>query len=125
MEALRESEEKYRTILENIEDGYIEVDIAGNTTFCNEKTCQIFGYSHEELMGMNNRQYMDKEAAKDVYSVFNQVYRTGIPEKGVAYEVIRKDRSKRVVEINVSLRKNRTGQVEGFNGIVRDITDRV
>jgi len=32
-EALRESEEKHRNILKNIEDGYFEVDIAGNFTF--------------------------------------------------------------------------------------------
>ena len=123
-EALRESEEKYRAILENIEDGYIEVDIAGNITFCNEKTCLIFGYPREELMGMNNRQYMAEETANKVYKAFNKVYHTGVPEKGVAYEIIRKDRSRCIVEINVSLRKNKTDDVEGFNGIVRDITDR-
>ena len=35
-EMLRQSEEKYRTILENIEDGYYEVDLAGNFTFFND-----------------------------------------------------------------------------------------
>ena len=35
-EALRESEEKHRTILASIEEGYFEVDLAGNMTFCNE-----------------------------------------------------------------------------------------
>ena len=43
-DALRESEEKYRTILETIEDGYYEVDIAGNFTFLNDSMCRIFGY---------------------------------------------------------------------------------
>jgi PAS domain-containing protein len=60
-EKLRESEEKYRTILENIEDGYFEVDLAGNFTFFNHGVCQISGYSPSEMMGMNNRQYMDKK----------------------------------------------------------------
>jgi PAS domain S-box-containing protein len=124
-QALQESEEKYRTILETIEDGYIEVDITGTTTFCNEKTCQIFGYPRQEFMGMNNRQYMDEESARHVYKAFNKVYRTGNPERGVVYDIIRKDQNKRIVEINVSPRKNKTGDVEGFNGIVRDITDRV
>jgi PAS domain S-box-containing protein len=40
-EALRESEERYRTILENIEDGYFEVDIAGNFTFFNRVVVQL------------------------------------------------------------------------------------
>jgi PAS domain S-box-containing protein len=73
-EALRESEERYRTILEDIEDGYFEVDIAGNFTFFNDSLCRMLGYTKDELMGMNNKQYMDKETAKKVYQVFNQVY---------------------------------------------------
>ena len=42
-DALKESEEKYRTILENIEDGYFEVDIAGNFTFFNDSLCRLLG----------------------------------------------------------------------------------
>jgi len=38
-EALQESEEKYRTILENIEDSYYEVDLAGSLTFFNDSLC--------------------------------------------------------------------------------------
>ncbi|MBW1737571.1 MAG: PAS domain S-box protein, partial [Deltaproteobacteria bacterium] len=60
-EALRDSEEKYRTILESIEDGYYEVDIAGNFTFFNDSLSKILGYSKDELMGMNSRQYTDEE----------------------------------------------------------------
>jgi len=44
-DALRESEEKYRTILENIEDGYYEVDVAGNLTFFNDSLCRLYRYS--------------------------------------------------------------------------------
>ena len=42
--ALRQSEERYRTILEEMEDGYQEVDLAGNFTFFNESFLEIFGY---------------------------------------------------------------------------------
>ena len=42
-EALRESEERYRTILENIEDGYYEVDLPGNFTFFNDSLCRMSG----------------------------------------------------------------------------------
>ncbi|HYA26674.1 MAG TPA: PAS domain S-box protein, partial [Thermodesulfovibrionales bacterium] len=76
-EALRESEEQYRTILDNIEDGYYEVDLAGNLTFFNDSMCRIWGYPREELMGMNDRQYTDKENAKKLFQAFNKVYRTG------------------------------------------------
>jgi PAS domain S-box-containing protein len=121
---LRESEEKYRTILENIEEGYYEVDIAGNFTFFNDSLCQMLGYIKDELMGMNNRQYTDQENAKKLYQAFNKVYKTGEPEKGFDWEVIRKDGTKRYTETSVSLVKNPSGQPEGFRGIVRDITER-
>ena len=58
-DALRQSEEKYRTILESIEDGYYEVDLKGNLTFFNDPVTKMLGYTAEELMGMNNRQFME------------------------------------------------------------------
>jgi PAS domain-containing protein len=42
-EALRESEEKYRTILESIGNGDYEVNIAGDFTFFNNSVCKILG----------------------------------------------------------------------------------
>jgi len=123
-EALRESEEKYRTILESIEDGYYEVDIAGNFTFFNDSMCRILGYPKDELMGMNNREYSDKEAAKKVYQVFNKVYTTGNPAKGSGWEILRKDGTKRHIETSVSLIKDSEGHGIGFRGIVRDVTVR-
>jgi len=123
-EKLRESEEKHRTILENLEDGYFEVDIAGNLTFFNDSTSKIFGYSRDELMGMNNREYTDEENAKKLYGTFNKVYTTGKTQKGFDWEIIRKDGSKRYVEASVSLRKGSEAQPIGFRGIVRDVSDR-
>ncbi len=121
--ALRKSEEKYRTILENIEEGYFEVDIAGNFTFFNDSLCRLLGYPRDEMMGMNNRQYTDEENAQKLYQTFNKVYRTGEPAKGFDWEIIRKDGTKRYIEASVSL-KNISGQPIGFRGIVRDITER-
>jgi two-component system, cell cycle sensor histidine kinase and response regulator CckA len=123
-EALRQSEEKYRTILGNIEDGYYEADIAGNFTFFNDAACRMVGYSKDELMGMNNRQYMDQENAKKLYQVSNKVFRTGEPAKGFDWEIIRKDGTKRFIEASISLIKNSSGQPIGYRGVVRDITER-
>lgn len=124
-EVLQESEEKYRTILENIEDGYFEVDVAGNLTFFNDSLCRIFGYSHDELLGMNNRTYMDERNARKVYQTFNEVYRTGKPAKAFDWEIIRKDGTKRFTEASVSQKKDSTGQPIGFRGVLRDITARM
>ncbi|MCL0056965.1 PAS domain S-box protein [Dehalococcoidia bacterium] len=121
---LRESEEKHRTILENIEEGYYEIDIAGNFTFFNDSLCRMFGYPPDELMGMNNRQYTDKKNAKRMYQAFNTVYRTGETAKAFDWEIIRKDGTKRFVEASVSLISDPAGQPAGFRGIVRDVTER-
>ncbi|MFC1533709.1 PAS domain S-box protein [Thermodesulfobacteriota bacterium] len=48
---IRKSEEKFKDILESIEDGYYEVDIAGSFTFFNDSLCKILGYSKKELIG--------------------------------------------------------------------------
>jgi len=123
-EALRESEERYRSILESIEDGYYEVDIAGNFTFFNDSMCQILGYSKEEMMGMNNRQYTDQKNAKKLYQAFNKVFRTEQSAKGYEWEIIKKDGTKRDIDASVSLIKDISGNRIGFRGIVRDITER-
>jgi len=123
-EALKESEEKYRTILESIEEGYYEVDITGNSTFVNDSLCKILGYPRDEIIGINNRTYMDEENAKRVYQDFNRAYKTEKPTKILDWEIIRKDTTKRHVETSVSLIKNSEGNPTGFRGIVRDITER-
>ena len=51
--ALQKNEEKYRNIIENIEEGFFELDLEGNLTFFNNSLCKITGYSHEELLGLN------------------------------------------------------------------------
>jgi len=123
-EALKQSEEKYRTILENIEDGYYEVDLTGNLTFFNDSLCRMLGYSKDELISMGNQQYTDQENRKKLFEAFNRVYRTGEPTKGFDWEVIRKDGAKVFGEVSVSLIKDSKGQPIGFRGIARDITER-
>ena len=122
-ESLRQSEERYRNILESIDEGIYEVDLAGNFTFLNDSMARIFGYLKEELLGMNNRQYTDQESAKKLFESFNQVYRTGEPGAECSYEITRKDGTKRCIETSASLRKDPSGKPIGFRGVARDITN--
>jgi len=123
-EAFRQSEEKYRAILENIEDGYFEVDLKGNFTFFNDSVCRLIGYSPSAMEGMNNREYMDAENAKKVLQAFNQVYETGKPTKGFDWEITTVDGSIRQVDASVSLITDKESNRIGFRGIVRDMTHR-
>jgi PAS domain S-box-containing protein len=120
--ALRESEKKYRTILDNIEDGYFEVDLKGNFTFFNDALCRLIGYSATAMAGMNNREYMDDENAKKVFQTFNRVYETGKPTKGFDWEITKVDGSKSQVDASVSLIEDPEGNPIGFRGIARDVT---
>ena len=120
----RESEEKYRTILSEIEEGYFEVDRRGNFTFSNAALRRIVGYNENELSGMNYRSFMDAENAKKIYTAFNRVYSTGKPYKAFNWEMIAKSSRRLTVETSISLIKNNEGLPVGFRGIVRDITER-
>ena len=123
-EALHQSEEKYRTLLESVQEGYFELDLAGNFTFFNDSLCRIYNYSKEELMDMNYRHYTDKETRKNGFHEFNKVYNTGEPLKGFTWPIIGKDGTKRYVETSASLLKDSSGKPIGFRGILHDITAR-
>jgi PAS domain S-box-containing protein len=123
-DAMRQSEEKYRTILHSIEEGYYEVDLDGNLTFFNDSLCKILGYSKTELTGMNYRQFMETESAEQVFETFNNVYRTGRATKSFEWQSISKDGEKKYVETSVSSMLNSDGQVTGLRGVARDVTER-
>ena len=120
----RKHVERYQNILENIHDGYFEVDLAGNFTFFNDSVNRILGYSSEELMEMNYRQYTDKESADVVSQAYNEVYKTGEFTEGFDWLIIRKDGTKRYIEASVSLLKDSVDKPKGFRSIIRDITER-
>jgi PAS domain S-box-containing protein len=122
-EALAKSEERYRSVLEQMEEAYYEVDIAGNFTFFNDSTCHQLGYSREELMGMNYRVYTSKNDVQHVYKTFNRVYRTGKPYKGLHVVRIRKDGSQLSTETSAFPLRNESGEIIGFRGVARDITE--
>ena len=119
-----ESEEKYRSILENIEEGYFEVDPEGNFTFFNDSICRMIGYSREEMMGMNYGQFMEDKYKLKVYNTFHNVFLTGQSDKGIDLEIVGKDGSRRHIESSVALIRNSNGEPVGFRGIIHDITER-
>ena len=122
--ALKESTEKYRNIIENMQEGYFEVDLAGSFTFFNHVICDNLGYAEDELSGMNYQDYMDQENARKVFEQFNQVFQTGKSIKAFEWEQIRKNGNPMYVEASIMLIRNSRGERVGFQGIVRDITER-
>ena len=122
--ALRESEERYRTVLEEMEDSYFEVDLGGHITFANDSTCCNLRFSREELIGKSYKAFSAEKDFDTVYKAFNQAYRTGKPAKDLSWEVVRGDGTTGFAEATVLPLRNEAGQITGFRGIGRDITER-
>jgi len=122
--ALEESEEKYRTILQSIEEGYFEVDLSGRLTFFNEALTRISGFTKEDMRGKSFREYSTPEVAENVASQFNELYKTGRSIEFTEYETVRADGETRYLEVSASLMHNENGKPSGFRGIVRDVTAR-
>jgi len=124
-EALRTSEERYRTIVESIQDGYYEIDLAGRHTFANAATVAIFGYSLDDLLGTSYKEYTDEETAANVYAVYNEVYVTGNSVQNYEYAITKQNGEKVSLGVSISLMRDSDGHGIGFRGLVRDITQRV
>jgi len=123
-EALRRSEERYRTLLEEMDEAYYEVDLRGNFTFCNDALCRLLGYSREELMGLNYRAYTPKEDWDNVYRAYNSVYRTGTTLRWYPMTQLTKDGRAIFVENSVLPLRDEKGEIIGFRGLSRDVTER-
>ena len=120
----RQREERYRNILDNMEEAYYEVDLKGNLTFFNTPAVSNLGYTDDEMMGMNFRQYVDKASEHKVFEAFHKVFLTGESSKGIDWELISKAGEKKPIESSISLMRDTQGHPIGFRGIIRDITDR-
>ncbi|MDY6903743.1 MAG: diguanylate cyclase [Thermodesulfobacteriota bacterium] len=121
---LKKSEEKYRIILESIEEGYFEVDITGNITFFNSSMQKMVGYRPEELLGLSYRSFTNAETARRVFRAYNKAYRTGVLPVPFDWELLKKNGEKIHVETSLAFIRNAEDQIIGFRGIARDVSMR-
>ncbi len=122
-QALKESEEKYRSILESIEEGYYEVDPDGNFTFVNDATLRILGVAKPELPGRNMRQFLTAESGPKLLETFQECLRVGHSVKAFDVELQRGE-AVRFIEASAGLRENKAGEAMGFRGMLRDRTEK-
>ncbi|MCG8470613.1 MAG: response regulator [Desulfobacterales bacterium] len=123
-EELVKSQTSYQTILDSIQEGFFEVNLAGKLVFFNNSLCDISGYSRHELMGLHYTEYTSQKTAEDLFTVFHQIFTTGKPGKISDYEMLGKEGRTAVLSISATLIKNPSGEPTGFRGVARDITDR-
>ena len=121
-EALRESEERYRDLVENAHDIVFSHDLNGKYTSVSRAGEQITGYTHEECLRLN---IADTIAPEYVNKAQEMIAKKVAGEKVTAYEIeiLAKDGRRVAVEINSKL-MYRDGVPVGVQGIARDMTAR-
>ncbi len=122
-QALQQSEVKYRSVLENMDLGLMEVDNKGIIVRVYEKFCQMTGYSPKELIG---KDAIETLIVKDYEDVLRTQDKNRLERKSSVYEarIRRKDGKEIWVLISGAPFYNTEGEVSGSLGIHYDISDR-
>jgi PAS domain S-box-containing protein len=123
-EALAGSEEKHRTVIDNIEDGYYEIDRSGRFSVFNDSFRIITGYASKQLYQLDYRRLLTPAETEKVLGAFEKVSRTGKAIKDLGFVIVRKDGALRWVETSVSPISGADGKPGGYRGILRDVTRR-
>jgi two-component system cell cycle sensor histidine kinase/response regulator CckA len=121
-EELRQSEERYRDLVENAHDIIYTHDLEGNYKSINAAAEQITGYTREEALRMNITQTVPPEQLETVRQM---IARKLAGDRITAYEleIIAKDGRRIPVEVNTAL-IIQDGVAVGIQGIARDVTER-
>ena len=118
--AVKESVEKYKNILENIQEGYFEIDLNGNFILFNKALCRILGYSGEELINLHYEMLMDDNTANHFILTLEN-----LPKKNIQLRIRRKNNEEIFVETSLDMKFNSNNEKIGYFGILRDISQRI
>ena len=121
-QALRESEERYRDLVENANDIVFTLDLAGNVTSINKAVETMTGYSQSELMQMNMADFLTPNSVRTAQMMTERKL-AGEERTNYEVEVLAKDGHTFTLEINSRLAVS-GGKPSGIQGVARDITTR-
>ncbi|MGA2368172.1 MAG: PAS domain S-box protein [Dehalococcoidia bacterium] len=127
-EVLKRSEERFRTILEDMDNGYFELDKKSHYIFVNDAMCKILGYSRADIVAKHFGSFIDQSDEKFVENsraIMDEAIRTGMTLSGLFGTIVKGDGSRRIIGVSVSPLRDATGNIAGIRGITRDITDRM
>jgi PAS domain S-box-containing protein len=123
-EALRESEELYRSVVDTSPEAITITDLDGNITFVSKQTLKIHGAKKEkDLIGKNAFDLIAKEDQARALKNLEKTLKKGLV-KNLVYNLIRKDGSQFIGEMNAALVKDAQGKPKAFIATTRDITER-
>jgi len=121
-QALRRSEDKYRHLVENLNEGIWAIDRNGLTTFVNPRMAEMLGYSAREMIGRHLHSFMDEQAAK-LAEHYMERRRQGIREQH-DFEFLRKDGRRLWATLETNPLLDEQNNFIGALAAVMDVTDR-
>jgi PAS domain S-box-containing protein len=120
---IKQSEEKYRTVVESTLDGVCALGVDYRLKFANQRFMEILGFTREELINMDIREFLDEESRKVVAGREEQRKR-GVPlSPHFESMIVRKDGGMRNVEISARMIRDSKGDVTTV-AILKDITEK-
>ncbi|MFX1309012.1 MAG: PAS domain S-box protein, partial [Promethearchaeota archaeon] len=121
-QSLKESEEKYRNLVENAHEGVWAVDENDDTIFVNPKICEMLGYTRDEIMSKNLHFFLEDSMIKLINSYRNR-REMGLKDT-YELEFIKKDGTILSTSINAAPILNEDGEFKGSFAFINDITNR-
>ncbi|MFC1816471.1 PAS domain S-box protein, partial [Thermodesulfobacteriota bacterium] len=105
--------ERYRVFIEDVADGFYEVNLNGDFIFFNEAFCRFFGYACDDMQNRNFREFMDQNYAEIALEHFKKIYLSGEGFTDIIWEIVRKNGEKRILKISANLIFDDTKQKAG------------
>ena len=123
---LRESEERYRILVESATDMIYKCDVEGRFTFLNDVVPNVIGYSREELLNTTTFELVPEEYKQEVFDFYEkQFYKK---DRSTYYEFPIKTKYDTIIWIGQSLQllmsDDGHNYIIGFQAVARDITER-
>jgi len=122
-EALQESENRYRTLVENASDMVYRTDENGYFTFVNPAALRITEYKEEEIIGIHYTTWIRPDMRDNAIKFFGRQFVKGIQNTYSEYPILTKEGQEVWIGQNTQLIVE-DGHVVGFQAVSRDITDR-
>ncbi len=120
---LERTEQRLRSLLSLTSELIWEVDLAGNFTYLEGRVKEFSGFGAEELLGKNFLVGIDESDRERIGRMFLEGLPDPISVRGVEMAWRHRDGSLRYVDCDAQPLKDRRGQLQGFRGVVRDVTE--
>ncbi len=122
-EALRENEEKFRSLVENALAGIFTIDDSYRFIYCNDKMSELLGYPKSELLGMDFRETLSNESKALVADQYIRRQRGERLPPRYEIGIVRSDGEHRHCELSATVVKDPSGKPRTMGQLV-DITER-